>query len=211
LRETSEEQICVLDSEGYTCTVTQYFPSLRVEFTGDGDIDADGAYEAYHPENDPGLDYLANAGSPGNWWGITCDENGNPHIQCESDPAPGFHVSPTAYCWSQYAENNPLRYVDAARVPFIVVQSDVRNKTTGIVMGCRARVTNLENGRTVECGVFDIGPKDKLGEISIAAAFVLGINGDPKSGGIDEPILKYELWPDQPARIQGVEYNLIPA
>ena len=31
-------------------------------------IDADGAYHAYHPDNRSGLDYLGNAGRPGNWW-----------------------------------------------------------------------------------------------------------------------------------------------
>jgi len=35
-------------------------------------IDADGAYRAYHPKN-IGLDYLANAGSPGNWWALVTD------------------------------------------------------------------------------------------------------------------------------------------
>jgi len=32
-------------------------------------IDADGAYRAYN-QNNTGLDYLANAGHPGNWWAL---------------------------------------------------------------------------------------------------------------------------------------------
>ena len=32
-------------------------------------IDADGAPDAYHPD-DIGRDYLANAGEPGNWWAV---------------------------------------------------------------------------------------------------------------------------------------------
>jgi hypothetical protein len=43
-------------------------------------IDADGAPNAYSP-NDTGIDYLANAGSPGNWWGIATDGSGKPYIQ----------------------------------------------------------------------------------------------------------------------------------
>ena len=33
-------------------------------------IDADGAYRAYHPQPGKGLDYLGNAGKPGNWWAL---------------------------------------------------------------------------------------------------------------------------------------------
>lgn len=44
-------------------------------------IDADGAYRAYHPTPGKGLDFLANAGSPGNWWALVTDNgkrSGNP-------------------------------------------------------------------------------------------------------------------------------------
>ena len=42
-------------------------------------VDADGSPHAYHPDGSPpGLDYLANAGSPGNWWGIACNSSGDP-------------------------------------------------------------------------------------------------------------------------------------
>ena len=36
-------------------------------------IDADGAPEAYNPDNKSGLDYLGNAGTPGNWWALVTD------------------------------------------------------------------------------------------------------------------------------------------
>ena len=36
-------------------------------------IDADGALRAYHPDDVPGLDRLAHAGAPGNWWGIVTE------------------------------------------------------------------------------------------------------------------------------------------
>ena len=61
-------------------------------------IDADGAYHAYHPDNRSGLDYLGNAGRPGNWWALVTDNrkpSGNPVIQSKSDPAPGFYISTT--------------------------------------------------------------------------------------------------------------------
>lgn len=209
--ETSERLLCLLTAEGYDCEVYQYFPSNRVEFIADGDIDADGAYRAYHPESRKGLDHLANAGRPGNWWGIVTDRNGKPFIQQAGDPAPGFYVSATSYEWTDWPRDNPRRYLDSESIPFIVVENYIRNRAKGVVLGCKARVANLKNGRAVDCVVGDMGPLTKLGELSIAAAVALGLNGDPRAGGVDTPILKYELWPGVPAVVNGVTYNLIAA
>lgn len=197
--ETSEKLLCILTSEGFRCEVYQYFPSLRIEFTADGDIDADGAYRAYHPDNKSGLDDLRNAGSAGNWYGIATDRNGKPFVQGQGDPAPGFYVSPTSYEWPDFPRDNPRKYIDSETVPFIVVQNYIRNRARGAVLGCKSRVTNKENGKSVMCVVGDMGPLLKLGEISIAAARAVGLSGSPRTGGVDEPILRYELWPDQPA------------
>ena len=59
-------------------------------------IDADGAPQAYHPEPDSnlGLDFLVNAGSPGNWFGIVTDSgqpDGNPIVQGPDD---GSYATP---------------------------------------------------------------------------------------------------------------------
>src|SRR5580704_6176725 len=58
-------------------------------------IDADGAPNAYHPDN-VGLDDLANAGTPGRWEGLAKDADGEPFIQGPADPFPGYYVSATA-------------------------------------------------------------------------------------------------------------------
>ncbi len=61
-------------------------------------IDADGAPDAYHPDN-TGTDHLANAGRPGNWWALATDTgqpSGQPVVQGPGDPNPGFYVSTTA-------------------------------------------------------------------------------------------------------------------
>src|SRR3990172_2424520 len=58
-------------------------------------IDADGSPRAYGPSNS-GLDWTANAGSPGNWWGVVTDNNGDPVIQGSGDPFPGMYVSSTS-------------------------------------------------------------------------------------------------------------------
>jgi hypothetical protein len=129
----------------------------------------------------------------------------------ERPGAPGFYVSSTSYQWEQFARNNPVRYLDSEKVPFIVVENYIRNRAKGVVLGCRARVTNTKNGKSVDCVVGDMGPLTKIGELSIAAANAIGISGNPRTGGVDEPILRYELWPNQPAVLNGIPYNLIRA
>src|SRR6185436_16558384 len=81
-------------------------------------IDGDGAPNCYSPDN-KGLDYLANAGKPGNWYGIVTDSNGNPIIQGPNDPYPGFYVSPTALQDKSKNRTDPNRYVDSTKIRYI--------------------------------------------------------------------------------------------
>ena len=193
------------------CNVTQYpEDNKRCEAIGDGDIDADGSPFAYNPQN-TGLDDLRNAGRPGNWYGIVTDRHGVPIIQGPNDPAPGYYVSATAYRWSGKSPADPLCYIDSATVPFIVIENFIRRRAIGIVLGCRARVTNLRTNQFVEAVVGDIGPLYKFGEISIAAAKAIGIDSSPRTGGTSDKILKFEFWPDTPAIVNGVTYELIRA
>jgi hypothetical protein len=186
----------------------------RVEFTADADIDADGSPHAYHQQSNKGLDALPNAGRPGNWWGIVTHNgrpDGQPVIQGPDDPAPGYYVSSTAYEWSSFPLTDPCRYVDSEKVPFIVVEGYIRRRAKGIVLGCRARVTNERTGLQVDAVVADLGPLNKLGELSIAAAKAIGIPSSPRTGGEPEHVITYELWPGEPALVNGVRYNLISA
>src|SRR5580704_6936292 len=67
-----------------------------VLFNAGMDIDADGSPRAYNPVSSKGLDALANAGHPGNWWAIATTNgkaSGEPVIQVDPEPAPGFYVS----------------------------------------------------------------------------------------------------------------------
>lgn len=55
----------------------------KIWYTSEFTIDADGCPRAYGPEGcspEP-LDYLANAGYDGNWWGIVTDSYGDPYVQ----------------------------------------------------------------------------------------------------------------------------------
>ena len=77
-------------------------------------INADGAYRAYHPTPGKGLDYLANAGEPGNWWALVTDTgkpSGRPVVQGAADPAPGYYVSTTSLADPARKKADPTRYV----------------------------------------------------------------------------------------------------
>src|ERR1700751_313111 len=81
--------------------------SSRTTFTAAAQLDGDGANgqfgqpPCYAPESFPGktLDVLANAGRPGNWFGVVTDTgrvDGTPVVQGAQDPCPGAYVSATA-------------------------------------------------------------------------------------------------------------------
>lgn len=160
-----------------------------ISFHAGMNINADGSPHAYHPDGSPpGLDYLANAGKPGNWWGIAVDNNGKPFIQSSIDPAPGFYVSTTALQHENFLISNPRRYVNSELVPFIVLPSNFPVK---VKLGAKCAVTF--NGKKVTGIYADIGPRFQLGEGSIAMAKLLGINSDPKRGGTEQKML-YEVY-----------------
>jgi len=149
-------------------------------FISDLDVDADGSPRAYHPTSSEALDYLANAGRPGNWWGIACTPAGRPYRQRQSDPAPGYYVSCTALFDPSKELRDPDRYVDAERIPYIVLPM---NHATDARLGDLGMIVNLRNGKSVGAIFADVGGKSHVGEASIAAAEALGIPSDAKSGG----------------------------
>lgn len=169
-------------------------------------IDADGANgqssaPVYAPKGftpEP-LDYLANAGGPGNWYGVVTDQHGNPIVQKEGDPMPGAYVSATSYRYKGHPSTDPRAYVDANSVVFIVLPSHWRKEAIGIVLGCYAEIHDTKHGKTVVGVVADFGPKGKLGEASIACAREFGVPSSPKSGGTEEKRFVYTFWPGKAA------------
>jgi hypothetical protein len=93
---------------------------------------------------------------------------------------------------------------------YIVVPPAIIQGTKGIVLGCQAFATNTKNGKHTEAVVGDVGPHKKLGEISVATARALGINPSPNTGGVDEHIIEYRLFPGTPAVVNGKHYTLQP-
>ena len=152
-------------------------------------VDADGSPIAYHPSG-KGLDATANAGHPGNWWGVVTDNgqpDGNPIVQGTNDIAPGYYVSPTSLCDKSKKAGDPAKYVDSVNVPYISLPPEARH-FGGIHFGDLAWVCNKPNGMNGPAIFADGGPKGKLGEGSVMLATSLGINPDPRHGGIGSGI-----------------------
>jgi Fungal chitosanase of glycosyl hydrolase group 75 len=166
-------------------------------------IDADGAPNAYNPDN-TGLDDISNAGEPGHWEGILADRDGNPILQGPDDPYPGYYVSCTALFDRTKAPTDPLRYVDASKIPYVVLPHEVASET-GARPGDFAVVVNLRNGKSSDAIFGDVGT---LGEGSIALARNLGIWPDARNGGRRRGIL-YLIFPGsgshQPRSIEEID------
>ena len=155
-------------------------------------IDADGSPKAYHKENHKALDYLANAGKPGNWWAIVTDNKkrtGQPVIQSATDPAPGYYISMTSLQDGAKAYTDPLRYVNSEAIPYIAIPPSF---ATDFKLGDIALVINTKNNKSAYAIVADIGPGNAFGEASIYLAGLLGIKNNPKNGGAASGI-KYIL------------------
>ncbi len=168
-------------------------PSGAIIYRAKFAVDADGSPRAYGP-NDSGLDWTANAGYPGNWWGIVTDINGDPIIQGPGDPYPGMYVSSTSLVQSGYSNSNPLRYVDSENIPFIALPSALLS-LANISLGDLVYVRNTITGLTSFAYFVDGGPSGKLGEGSMFLASAIGLNNSPKTGGTSQPIIDYVVFP----------------
>lgn len=151
-------------------------------FTAGMAINADGAPNAYHPDGKSGLDFLANAGRPGNWWGLATDTgtpSGKPFVQKNGD-FKGFYVSQTSLCDGTMPDADIRKYVDSRHVPFLVLPPQLLGP--GLArLGDLAVVYNACNGKSEFAIVADRGPRDSIGEGSIALAASLGIGADMRS------------------------------
>lgn len=153
-------------------------------------IDADGAPNAYAPAGSslPTLDYLSNAGHPGNWWGVVTsndDGEGDPVIQEYPEPYPGYYVSSTALENPAFAFDKTGRYLDSRMVTFIALPGTPRLAR----LGDYAMLFNPASGDTSGALVGDVGPNYQIGECSIATAKNLSVPSNPKTGGVSAGII----------------------
>lgn len=192
-----------------------------VHFLADADIDADGSNGQYGQQaayrfDNKGSELLANGGMAvvngkvifSQSWGkdIVLLNGDNPKVLDT-----GVIPSKTAYKFPDKDANDPEAYVDSETIPYIVVPPLVRQKTKGIVLGAKAIVVNTLNGKSVDAVVADIGPRTKIGELSIAAAKAIGIPSSPRTGGTDKKVVLYEIWPGTPAVVGNTTFTLLPA
>jgi hypothetical protein len=163
-------------------------------------VDADGAPNAYHPD-DKGLDRLANAGFPGgNWTSILVADPTNstqPFTQ-KSGPFVGFFLSRTTLEDRTRPATDAARYVDATQVPYFVFPSAFHRLAGTGTLGDLGIAMNLTSGETTPFVVADIGPAQAaLGEVSIRLAEKLGgRNVSPRTGaGIPRGEFLYVVFP----------------
>lgn len=178
-----------------------------VFFTSDLDVDADGCPMAYGPGNS-GLDHNGNAQDPvssGVWNPrvLVLDGAKQPVAQKAGDPAPGFFVCKSSLQDTSKAVSDPLRYVDALTIPFIVLPGGTAGPAKN---GDAALVIDTKTGIRVKCLVADGGPSGKTGEASIQVVGILadgltpkqivaaakkdklkGLNCNPRNGGLNGP------------------------
>jgi hypothetical protein len=152
-------------------------------------IDADGAPKAYHKDNRQALDFLANAGKPGNWWALVTDtgkRDGKPVTQRSDDPAPGYYISMTSLANGAKKTTDPTRYVNSSGVPYVAIPPKF---SASFKLGDIALVVNKKNGKRCYAIFADTGPANKIGEGSIFLAEKLGIISNPKRGGTDKNVI----------------------
>src|SRR6266496_4205892 len=83
-------------------------------------------------------------------------------------------------------EREPRRFVDAANVRYVVLPPAGFKHAR---LGDFATVINLRNGKVAGAIVADeSAPELKMGEGSIALANALGIDSNPRSGGIEHGV-----------------------
>ncbi len=123
------------------------------------------------------------------WDGKTVSYNGYGRI--DDDGTGGAHGDP--YHQSDTSLHNDGHPLNADVDRYIVVPPQILDGVKPIVLGSKAVVTYQE--KTADAVVGDVGPHHRLGEMSMALASALGINPNPNIGGVDSPVVHYEITP----------------
>lgn len=187
-------------------------------------IDADGAPNAYHPEN-TGLDHLRHAGYPGtSWWKtVLVTDPGNPDrpFVMASGRYSGYYLSMTALKDPARPVTDPARYVDASRVPYVVFPVTFSALNGVGSLGDIGIAVNLSTGESSPFVVGDLGPRNHpLGEVSIRLAERLGGREVSARTGPKEPLgeILYIVfpgsgerypWPQSPKNVERIALELL--
>ncbi|HYE26918.1 MAG TPA: hypothetical protein VEA61_01610 [Allosphingosinicella sp.] len=187
-------------------------------------VDADGAPNAYHPDDvnggacpdsGRGLECPANAGYRSNdgvgnasWWrSVLVPDPDDPDVayRQSSGPTAGYFVSQTALRrLSPAGPLSPRSYVDAATIPYVVMPGDFYAMPGTGRMGDVGYALNLANDISTPFVFADVGPDDAyLGEASIAFWQALGGNNpNPRNGaGVPGGMIAYVVFPRSSSQI----------
>jgi hypothetical protein len=154
-------------------------------------IDADGAPNAYHPQ-DIGLDYLANAGYPNTtWWRsvlVPDPFDDSRALVRAKGPFAGYFISKTSLAMNGVPDTDPRRYVDATVIPYMVFPTLwLPFKGSGFV-GDFGYAKSMDGKYASPAILGDSGGgKDaRLGEISVRLAELLGAGvASPRTGPLN--------------------------
>lgn len=193
--------------------VDVFWDGVKLWFTADMDVDADGAngqfgYPVAYRLDDLGLDALRNAGFPyGGWHNVLAaspTDHARPYVNVV-----GSCVSKTALDLLPAApEHTAAKWVDSFSVPYIVLPPEVIRAVGPVVLGCACRVVHSGSGNGTDAVVADVGPTGRIGEASIAAAKACHVNPNPRTGGDNQRRYLYECFPGMAAQLNGVQYQL---
>ena len=119
-------------------------------------VDADGSPKAYNQPN-TGIDHNANAGWPGDGWGLALDDDGRPYVQGPTDPTPNHYVSVTALVDGDYPEHDPRRYYDSRFYDYIAVPRNFQDLLPSGFKGWKGDYVGVERTeKTVRAIVADV-------------------------------------------------------
>jgi len=170
-------------------------------FVSEMAVDTDGAPDSYHPE-DLGITHLCNGLNvgPSCEWKAECmpdyrkakaegfqgptricffamatDAHGIPLIQGENDPKPGYFVSTTALKQPEAPDDTPHAQLDANEIPFVVIPTIWQSRGFhGVKLGDFVVAYRKSNSKLSFAIVGDLGPKNQIGEGSVALHKALG-------------------------------------
>jgi hypothetical protein len=158
------------------------------------DVDVDGAPNAYGPPGSHPLDNLRDAHYRRHRHGeivgyLTEDDHPNvPVVQSPHDPYPGLYISQTALTDPAHpSERDPLHYVDATRINYIVLGN--RARRLGARLGDFVAVHSLRTHRSVFAIIGDDGnPSGDEGSLHLLQDL-----GYPFTNGIDDAVEHPEI------------------
>ena len=174
-------------------------PLQPVEMRAFLHVDVDGAPNAYGPPGRKALDYEKHAHIGGKLSGktvgyLTQRDGRTPVLQGPHDPYPGYYISTTAfYNPAIEDERNPRRYLDAARVNYVVLGTF--GHSHGVRLGDLATVYSSRTRKSAFAIVGDDGNASGC-EGSLALVQALGYPiTDGKEDSVDDREITIRYYP----------------